>query len=223
MHKYGLLIQQVSTRVEAIPELGAAWMYTPESQELIFEFYALVNLSRIALDHLRHLLSKLFKTPFNNLPKSITGYKAGTTDCPICERISNDPVIAYLIDLRNCLVHYRTFATKDNTVATREGFDELEDPEGFLRSSFRVDEQSRLVFNIYLPDEIFVMSGNNKTLAKFTYNNGNNLLGESVRFIKHIFYSYFELFNEISEDFTPRYSFSSGGFSFRVPYKPFVG
>jgi hypothetical protein len=95
-------------------------MHSPEMQDLIFEFYALVNLARITLDESIKYVRSLF-TKSTHLPKSINDFLHGQSDCPLWHRLNSiQPLLTYLVDIRNCVVHYRTFATSDNTVAIRE-------------------------------------------------------------------------------------------------------
>jgi len=101
-------------------------MYAPAIQEMWFEFYALISLARIALDRLRNLLRPIFATEFNRLPKSISGYLNGGTNCPVYEWLAEQPTVEYLCDIRNCIVHFRTFATGDNAMIVKEGLDENE-------------------------------------------------------------------------------------------------
>jgi hypothetical protein len=184
---YCSFAKEVSSRVNA----GASTiiMYSPEFQSLLFEFYALVNITKIALDNLRDYLAPLFKTPYNQLPKSVSDFVDGNTDCPVYIFLSQQPILPYLIDLRNCLVHYRSFATSDNAIVFEEGF---EDPDfigdeaffkAMARASFRRVEESVNAVNIYVPDNIFERdSRGNKRLAKFTYEERWNLLSMSSSF-----------------------------------------
>ena len=96
-------------------------MYAPMFQQMLFELYALVNLCRIALDNLRLYLAPVFKTPRNQLPKSVRTLIKGTGDCPVLNLLGQKELFEYLVDLRNCLVHYRSFAIHDNAIVIEEG------------------------------------------------------------------------------------------------------
>lgn len=80
-------------------------MYSPECQRIMFEFCALVNLARISLDRLVHVVAPVFKTPFKGLPNSINDFW-GRTDCPLYLLLEDLPIVSYLIDVRDCLVHF---------------------------------------------------------------------------------------------------------------------
>ena len=167
------------------------WMYSPDFQSMLFELYALVNLTKIALDNIRDYLWPLFRTPYNQLPKSVSGFLRGATNCPIYMFLSQQPVLDYIIDLRNCLVHYRSFATSDNAIVIEEG---VEPPElmkthtffeSMARASFRRVGENGIAVNVYLPDVIFEKSPDgNKSLARFTYEERWNLLSMAQRFYK---------------------------------------
>src|SRR5690349_13097441 len=58
---YGQVAQGVADRVVGTGA-DVVLMYAPAIQEMWFEFYALVNLARIMLDHLRDLLVPVFVT-----------------------------------------------------------------------------------------------------------------------------------------------------------------
>jgi len=167
-------------------------MYAPAIQRMWFEFYALVNLARITLDHLRNLLEPLFVTEFRNLPKSISGYLKGGTDCPVYVWLAEQPGVEYLSDMRNCLLHFRSFATGDNAVILREGFDEAQLPRDVVdewlrpmaKGVFRPVGAKGVSVNFYVPDVIFDRSGKGEKLAKFTYDKQFNVLSQSVVFVR---------------------------------------
>jgi hypothetical protein len=101
-------------------------MHSPAMQDMLFEFYAFIVLARILFDQLgRHLLP-LFTN--RELPNSITEILKGSTDCPLYRDhlAQHGDLFRYLLDLRDCLVHHRSFAASENTVAIREGFDASE-------------------------------------------------------------------------------------------------
>jgi hypothetical protein len=186
-------------------------MYAPAAQALMFEFYALVNLSRIALDNLRNLLAPTFKTPFAQLPKSISDYSSVTTDCPVYRWLSEQPALSYLSDLRNCLVHYRSFATSDNAVVVREGFEDVEElhsdmPELF-KAEFRLVGRDAIAVNVFLPDKIFERNGTNKRLVTFTYERKTNLLSQSREFLRLIAYSTKDALSLLLTTPVPKYTF----------------
>lgn len=185
-------------RINTVGAVDALIMYTPSAQSMMFEFYALINILRISLDALRKLLSPAFITPISQLPKSITDFKSGTTNCPIYENLAKCQDISYLIEIRNCAVHFRGFTTLDNTVAIREDSDmvisELDSEwiSSITKASYRIEE-NRLIFNIYLPDKIFTHEQNgNKKLAEFTYSNKLNIISKSMNFIRIVSDSYLE-------------------------------
>ena len=163
-------------------------MHAPVAQTLMFEFYALVNLSRISLDNLRNVLAPTFTTKFGQLPKSISDYSKGTTDCPLYEWLAEQPIVAYLSDLRNCLVHYRSFATSDNALVTQQGSPETvpisSDMPELFKAEFRVVGKRTISVNVLLPDAIFEFKNGTKGLAPFKYDLRINLLSQSREFLR---------------------------------------
>ena len=165
-------------------------MYSPTFQEMLFEFYALVNLCRIALDNLRIYLNPLFTRTSDQLPKSIRDVLNGSTNCPIYTTLRGEVLLYYLLDLRNCLVHYRSFATSDNACVLEEGADTaklVEDDDTYFkamaRGEFRRVAEDRICVNVFLPDRIFESDNDTtKRLALFTYREKWNLLsmGRSI-------------------------------------------
>lgn len=158
--KYKVFIHETSKRagIDGGPP-EAIIMYAPVAQPLMFEFYALVNLSRIALDNLRSVLAPTFKTQFAQLPKSISDYSGATTDCPVYRWLADQPALSYLSDLRNCLVHYRSFATSDNALVIQEGSECAErmrsDLPALFKAEFRLSGRGAIAVNVLLPDTIF--------------------------------------------------------------------
>jgi len=125
LEKYVVFGEELANRANIGAD--AVIMHLPEIQHLMFEFYALINLCKISLDNLRTFLSPTFTN--NHLPKSIRSFIKGKSDCPVYQELICEPILMYLIDIRNCLVHYRSFATSDNTFAvnTKIDFNELID------------------------------------------------------------------------------------------------
>lgn len=169
---YSSFIHEVSARAAT----GASYiiMYAPSFQRLLFEFYALVNLCRISLDNLRIFLKPLFTQASDQLPKSIRDVLKGNTNCPVYARLVNQEAVDYLLDIRNCLVHYRSFATSNNAFLLEEGVDVPEVLRGddsfvasMARGYFRRVGEDGLAVNIYTPDRIFG-EGSDK-LVEFTY------------------------------------------------------
>lgn len=165
-------------------------MHTPALQESMFSFYALVNLAKITLDNLRIYLRPVFQTDFRQLPKSLSDFLASETDCPVYRDLAAQPVAQYLNDLRNCLVHYRSFATSDNVIVVSEHVsadrhDELLGTDGWsdgmARASFRLEGQ-KVVVNVLVPDTIFDRFTTEK-LARFTYNERHHLLSQAREFV----------------------------------------
>jgi hypothetical protein len=210
--KYKLFVDETSKRagIDGGPPV-AIIMYAPVAQFLMFEFYALVNLSRIALDNLRHLLAPTFKTPFARLPKSISDYSSVTTDCPVYRWLADQPALSYLSDLRNCLVHYRSFATSDNAVVVQEGFEGAEqmhtDLPSLFKAEFRLAGGNAIAVNVFLPDTIFEWVGTNKKLATFTYEQRTNLLSQSREFLRLIAYSTKDALSLLLTAREPKYTF----------------
>ena len=151
---------------------------------LLFEVYATINLAKISLDNLRNVLEPVFVTNKNNMPKSVRGLVGGQTDCPVYEELAENELLPYLMDLRNCLVHYRTFAVSENIFAQEKGINmetDFSSMEWFTSSLakiyFEKIDKRNIAVNIYLPDEIFVENRKGgKSLAVFDYQQGNNIL-----------------------------------------------
>ncbi|NLE25860.1 MAG: hypothetical protein GX625_11075 [Clostridiaceae bacterium] len=170
-------------------------IYATNSPNFTYPLHSIVFLSKIALDKLRDFLAPTFITPYNQLPKSITGFAKGNTDCPIYKKIFQDNDINYLIDLRNCYMHYRPMICSDTAHIYKEDtdeslFEELENihkPLGPLaRAYYRIDEGDKIVFNMYLPDKIFDRTGSNKSLAKFSYSTKKLLLPTMFKFMQKV-------------------------------------
>lgn len=190
---YKEVAQGVADRVVGLePKPDVVVMYSPAVQQMWIEFYALVNLARISLDTLRNLLAPIFVTEFGNLPKSISGYLEGGTDCPVYRWLAEQPLTQYLSDIRNCLVHFRSFATGDNSLVVRERFEEEQFKEAqesdwmrpMARGVFRHVGDNGVSVNFYVPDVIFDRSGTGEKLAKFTYEKRYNVLSQSLAFVQ---------------------------------------
>ncbi len=185
---YKLFASEVGKRAAATSEPPSTIiMHAPVAQELLFEFYALVNLARISLDNLRNLLQPTFTTQLGQMPKSVSDYSKGTTDCPVYEWLADQPVVSYLSDLRNCLVHYRSFATSDNALVIQEGapdsLKDYEDMAELFKAEFRVVAKRTISVNVLLPDTIFEFGNEAKKLAHFTYDLRVNMLSQSREFL----------------------------------------
>jgi hypothetical protein len=187
---YQEVAQRVADRVVGT-EADVVVMYAPPVQQMWFEFYALVSLARITLDTLRGLLAPLFVTEYGHLPKSISGFIEGETDCPVYGWLAEQPTTQYLSDIRNCLVHFRSFATSDNTMIVREGFEEepSQDAQGLdwlrpmAKGVFRRIGDNGVSVNFYVPDVIFDRGGGGEKLARFTYERRYNVLSQSSGFV----------------------------------------
>ena len=104
--------------------------------------------------------------------------------------LRDDPAFLYLIELRDCLVHYRTLGTDDILLAVREGVDvSVIERHDFIRQRplarawFRELPPDGVVVNLYLPDRIFDLSGPTKKLAAFSYDLRINLLSQALGFV----------------------------------------
>ena len=65
VEKYTNVAQGISRRIQDT-NADVVMMYSPDVQEIMFEFYALVNLARISLDNLRNVLHPVFKQNTDN-------------------------------------------------------------------------------------------------------------------------------------------------------------
>ncbi len=190
IRRYASVGQGIAERANLRPEMAAVIIHDPSVQQLLFEFYAIVNLARISLDNLRNVLGPVFTTQYGQLPKSITDFTLGSTNCPVYEMLAREPMVEYLSDIRNCLVHYRPFATSDNAIAVAEGLgdsatlDDLTWLQPMTKAVFRKMGNDGVVVNMYLPDRIFELDqGGNKVLVDFTYQYRINMLSQSVSFV----------------------------------------
>jgi len=204
----------VSSRASIDPRPDVIILYAPSFQTMMFEFYALVNLSRITLDNLRFFLRPVFKTDFGQLPKSINKFLKGKTDCPAYFDLAHNAVLQYLSDLRDCIVHYRTFATSDNAVVVGNHVNQAEQ-EKLLSKNKWFDPMSKAYFrrvgdgvsvNILLPDRIFDHS--NEKMVKFTYEERHNLLSQSMSFMRLICYTIGKVYSLLIEPGRPTFVFT---------------
>ncbi|MDB5257219.1 MAG: hypothetical protein JWM14_1914 [Chitinophagaceae bacterium] len=196
---YRIVSAELAKRLTKDQFVHVVIMHTPEVKTLMYEFYAFVNLARMCLDNLRYILFPLFKNS-SGLPKSITDLGSQKTNCPVYERIANTQELQYLIDLRNCIVHYRGFSTSDNSLIVHEDVEDFKDIEGLnwikpmAKGTYRITKDEDIVFNIFIPDKIFDWN-KNKKLVSFTYNKRINILAESIRFLRHILFNYMDAYN----------------------------
>jgi hypothetical protein len=192
LEAYDSFAREVGIRAQVEPPLDVLVMYSPSFQELLFELYALVNLSRITLDNLRFYLRPVFKTDFRQMPKSLSDFIRGSTDCPVYKNLAGQEAVEYLRDLRNCLVHYRTLAVGDNALVLG---DHVSGPEekALLRENRWFDHMARarfrrvpngVVVNVFLPDRIFDHSDRGDKLVEFTYERRCHLLSQGMVFTR---------------------------------------
>ena len=107
---------------------------------------------------------------------------------------THQDIVRYLIDVRDCIVHFRTFATSDNTVAIEDSFPEEKIPDLGLWSDrpvtrvvFRRLGGVKVVVNVLLPDAIrsYLPDGTRGPfMFPFTYTQGYNLLTQSREFAR---------------------------------------
>lgn len=191
---YHNIVAGVVARTGASPDVIV--MHSPEMQHLLFEFYAFMLLSRITLDELKKYVAPTFATSPANLPNSVTDMQKGWTDCPLYASYLADQahLLRYLLDIRDCLVHHRSFATSDNTVAVRTDVGELGHPESFgpwhepvTRVTFREVGPDGMAVNILLPDDVFQYDADGhrtRMVGRFTYEEGINLLSQCREFAR---------------------------------------
>ncbi len=214
---YEEIANGVSVRATALPDRkpNVIIMHAPTFQMLLADFYALVNLARITLDNMRMFLRPVFATNFNQLPKSVSDFIDNSTDCPVYNHLASNPQVGYLCDIRNCIVHFRTFATNDSAIVAEEGMDVqemgLDDNPWTIpmaRARFRWVSDSILAVNFVLPDTIFERTASgDKKLARFTYDKGNNILGISLHFVDLVATSIVESFDLLLKVDKPTFTF----------------
>jgi hypothetical protein len=212
---HGQFVHEVSVRVGA--GATALFMYAPSYQKMLFEFYALVNLCRISLDNLRVYLRPLFTRQSDQLPKSVRDVLKGSTNCHVYNMLSGQDAVNYLLDIRNCLVHFRSFATSDNAFVHEQETDATElvngDDEYFAamaRADFRRVGENAVSVNVLLPDRIFETTGTgDKRLARFTYHERWSLLSMARTFAQLAVLSLKGALEALAEIDTPVFEFSA--------------
>ena len=120
----------------------------------------------------------------------------GTTDCPLYDSLLTEQskLLRYLLDVRDCLVHHRSFASSDNSLVLAEGATDARLPEllspwhePVTRITFRRVEPGGIAVNILLPDAIFEYGpeGSRKNMVReFKYDERINLLTQAREFAK---------------------------------------
>jgi hypothetical protein len=168
---------------------------SPAMQQLMFEFYAFISLARVTLDQLIRFSAPSLKLESGQLPKSITDVLKWKTDFPPFVDLQgrHRPLVQYLIDIRDCIVHHRTFATNEGMVAVEEGFPEEKVPEmparwarTVVRTSFRRLGGRSVSVNVLLPNAIYSYKATGERdliLKEFSYGDVN-LLTQCREFAK---------------------------------------
>lgn len=188
---YQKVCHQIAERATIDAKPSVLIFHSPEMQALLFEFYSITVLSRITLDHIvQHTMSPLFSS---NLPGSANTFLKGTSDYDLHEILNEEPEVRYLFDTRDCMVHFRTFAVADNTVAISDSVDEKSLPDigeylkyPIARTYFRLTNNNKLSVNILLPDHIYKYGSDGSRdglVKKFTYTERHNILRKSMSFI----------------------------------------
>jgi hypothetical protein len=192
---YGRVSHDVGDIAAGDPTGNIIVCHSPAMQRLMFEFHAFISLARITLDQLVRFARPSFDRK-GDLPRSVNELLTKwETDSPVYERLHSEiDLVRYLIDLRDCLVHQRTFATSDNTVAVEEGYpaDKIPDlgiwgDRPVTRVTFRRLGGTKVAVNVILPDAIYKYRADGAQegmLSEFTYENGYNLLGQSREFTR---------------------------------------
>lgn len=195
---YVALASEVGKRVNALlPDNPPDVLIFNSSalQELLYEFYAFLALARISLDELRHLLRPiLVPAAGQSLPKSIKDLVRGVTDYPVLLALGKEPMLYHLIDIRDCLVHHKTFASAELMVVVKDGSDADLEPilrEGWSRPvtlpHYRLTDDNRIVSNVLLPDRIYTYptpADRGKIVSPFTYEQHNNILTQILEYLR---------------------------------------
>lgn len=190
-------------------------VHSPNYPGILYEFYALVNLARITLERLQNILRPLFiKTAFE-LPKSVRKLVGTATNCPVYKELGNDPTYSYLIDVRNCLVHYRSFAASRGIICFKEG---TVNPLESAMPDFPYVPTMAMAFfgrgkdlgpgiNIFLPDQIYA-TGEEGKLASFSYEQKLDIGAMSLAFTELSCGAVIYALRELAEDETPRFTYT---------------
>jgi hypothetical protein len=168
---------------------------SPALQELLYEFYAFLGLARISLDELRHLLRPvLVPTQGGSLPKSIKALVRGVTNCPLLLALRNEPMLDHVIDIRDCLVHHKTFASSEPLIVVKDGSEVDLEPilqQGWSRPvtlpSYRLIDDNRIVFNVWLADQIYsypTPDNRGPIVSPFTYEQRTNLVTQILEYLR---------------------------------------
>lgn len=190
--RYREVVAAIAARTGPRPAMVI--MHAPEMQELLFEFYAFMFLARITLDELKNYVRPILSG--HNLPNSVNAMLKGATDCPLYRDYlpDNAALLRYLIDMRDCIVHHRSFATSDNTVAVELGFDDasvlLDNSiwhESLIRVTYWFPKEDAVSVNALLPDAVYGYDERGTRIGlirPFTYDERNNLLIQCREFTK---------------------------------------
>jgi hypothetical protein len=136
----------------------------PEMPQLVFELYAFMNLARVTLDQLIRFAGPALTLHSQQRPNSITDVLKWETTFPVFVDLTTKhrPLLQYLVDIRDCIVHDRTFASSEGVTAVEEGFPEDRMPDmppmwsrGVVRTYFRRLGGKKVSVNILLPDAIY--------------------------------------------------------------------
>lgn len=189
---YANVSEKLYDRVNNNTNVGIVIFHSLEMQSLLFEFYSIVSLARITLDYVtQYTLAPLFKP--GTLPGSVNKFMKGKSNINLHQFLNDQKQVRYLIDLRDCMVHFRTFATGENTMAFADGFDidQLPNIEEYwkhpvVRTFFRKVDNNTISINLLLPDHIYSYSETGARMSlvgSFEYSSRINILRQSLDFI----------------------------------------
>jgi hypothetical protein len=184
---YEPAIKNVADMAAGDPHANILVTRAPEMLELIFEFYAFMSLARITLDQLQRYAAPALNIKKSQIPNSISDVLKWESDFPVYRSLTTThrPLVRYLLDIRDCIVHHRTFAASDGLLAVEEGFPEEKVPDmaplwfrPVVRTYFRRLGGIKVSVNISLPDAIYNYSPNGERgqmLTTFAYGKVNIL------------------------------------------------
>lgn len=221
---YQKYAEEASSRIVSSPA-GAnetlIVMHSDESQRMMYDLYALVVLLRICLDKLSEYLKPLFLDSSAELPDNFSTLLNGKTNCPVYLRLQSEANLQYLADIRNCLVHNRTFACGKISYVIPEGVrkSQIQEIEGIgsvisplpLKAFYRFKNKSKgeVVINVYLPDRFYKDKEDRRKyeLIDFSYELKINLLAQSFIFTEFVVGAIFTSLSLLKQNNEAKYFF----------------